>query len=278
MDNIRELTLKGSMLNGALSSIGTITMWQPLFMIKNSIMTGAGFPAVRSLYRGYSINACCDMTNQSVAFFSNNLFTTVIMKSKPLSSGEQILGGLFSGMMASPLLCFCDRIMVVQQLHAGDPVTKQPFTINQVIQKILKVEGARGFMRGFLPTVMRESTNAACFFGLQKTIKAETEKMIEDKKTASVVAYLISGLFSGVLTTPSDLIKTNMQKTIGDFRSVTEMTKSLIKESKSGTVRALFKGCMARSLMMGCLMATMGPLSSKTPALLPECLFKDSKA
>lgn len=278
MNDIRELTPSGSMINGALTSFGTVLTWQPLFMVKNSIMTGAGLPALKSLYRGYPINACCDISNQSVAFFSNNYFATVIMKSKPLSPMEQILGGLFSGMSASPLLCLCDRIMVVQQLHKGDPVTQKMFTINQVIREILKVEGAKGFMRGFTPTVMRESTNAACFFGLQKSIKLETEKWIEDKSTASTVAYLISGLVSGVFTTPSDLVKTNMQKTIGDKSSVVEVVTGLIQKSNHGAVRALFRGCLARSGMMGCLMGTMGPLSAKIQPLLPDVLFKDKTA
>ena len=272
MTTSHDLTLTGSTVNGTLSSFCTVLTCQPLSMVKNSIMTGKGLPGLnRGLYRGYPVNACCDMINQSIGFLANNFFAKVIMQSKPLTPGEHDLGGVFSGMVPAPLYSFCERIMIVQQVNKENPVTKKAYTIAQVVREILRLEGAKGIVRGLIPTIMRESTNFACFFGLQKSIQSETEKWIKNKHAAASVAFLISGCFAGMVTTPADLIKTNMQATLGDPSSFLKVANKLIKQNGRGAM-GLFHGCLPRTMMIGSLMTTMGFFSSNIPRILPESL------
>ncbi len=275
MTTIADLTPTGALLTGTFASFGTTLGWQPLFMIKNSIMTGKGLPQMnpKNLYRGYPINACCDMTNQSVAFFANNFFNNILLAGREQTSMEKLFGGFFSGMMAAPLLCICDRIMIVQQLN-NDPITKKALALQETIKKIHQQEGFKGFFRGLAPTGMRESINAACFFGLQKVLKPQIERLIESKETASSISFLVSGLVAGTLTTPADLIKTNMQSTIGCKKNMLAVTKELINSSQHNVIRALFKGCLARTGMMGCLLLTLGTISNNLPNYLPNSLKK----
>ncbi len=246
MNNSRDLTLTGSMINGALSSFCTISCCHPLYTIKNFRQAGKGFPRP-------------------------NFFATVIMQSKPLTTKERIIGGLASGIVASPFLCICDRVVAVQQLQPKDPITKKTLTITQTVRKVLDKEGPKGLVRGLTPTTIRGSINFGCFFGLQESIQLELEKKIESKKLSRYMSFSILGCFAGVINTPVDLIKTNMQATIGDSSSSFEVANKVIKKIGRGPV-GLFRGWQPRIALMGTLMPTMAFFSDNVSKALPDSL------
>ncbi|MFI0435079.1 MAG: MC/SLC25 family protein [Parachlamydiaceae bacterium] len=278
MSNKVELTAVGSTINGSLSSLATISLCQPLFMLKNSLMTGRGLPRFNfTLYNGYFVNVICDQTNQPLAFTINNIYSTRILEGKTPTLIESILGGCISGTLISPLNSFCERIMIVQQLHP-DPQTNKALSIEQVIQKIYRIEGVKGFVKGVVPTMIRESTNAACFFGVQKILAKEFEDVFENKEKASSLAFITAGLCAGFFTFPSDLIKTILQSNLDgkENHSFKRIRAELIKQEGSNLMKHLIKGCMARTLLMGCLLGNLGFASTQIPKYLPEMFHKHS--
>ncbi len=275
MTTSRDLTLTGSLINGAASSFCTITLCQSLYTIKNFRQAGKGFPSPNMLYTGYIANLCSDGTNQSVALFSNKYFATVIMGSKPLTPVERLIGGIGSGITAAPFLCICDRIVAVQQLHLKEG--GKPLTITQAVRTILDAEGPKGLWRGLTPTTVRGAINFSCFFGLQKPIQEEVEKRVENKKLARYMSFSILGCSAGVVNTPVDLIKTNMQKTIGVSISSFEVANQIIKESGRRPIAALSKGWQPRIFLMGTLMPTMAFFSDNIPKMLPGPLYTNKR-
>ncbi len=274
-----NLTTLGSGCNAGISSFLNISIWQPLFTVKTTVMTGKGMPCIHTLYKGYGANLVCDITNQGTAFVANKFFTNVIMNSKPLSLSEECLGGMFSGAASAPLLSFFERIMILQQDMANNPNVSEKKSAHQLIRDIWDKEHVKGFGRGCLVTAGREAINFGCFFGLSKVLKREMEKWMPDTKLPSSIPYLFAGVIGGSLTTPFDLIKTRMQASIGSKDTASDIAFKILRQGlKAGQcitvsdVRKLFLGGSYRALTIGATMATFGPFTEKVPEFLPEFL------
>lgn len=277
MSSNSDLTPLGSLCVGSLSSVCSISICQPANAIKNHIMTGKGFPRPSfALYRGLRVNLMCDQTNQPLAFLINNYYYNTFLNGKQATVGEKITGGVISGTLISPLLSFCERIMIIQQLHP-DPVTKKGLSIVQVIKKIKESEGIKGFTKGVIPTAGRESINLTCFFGLQKTIEEELKKKLNNKEKASAIAFIASGTIAGALTSPLDLIKTLTQSELDGTKGgyFKKLKASLIKELGPNIPSSFLKSCLARMVLMSGLLGTLGIVSTHIPKLLPKTLFKN---
>jgi hypothetical protein len=99
-----RLNTVGHFVSGALTSFCNISVCHPLFTLKTFAMAGRGLPKPSQLYAGYKVNLGCDISNQAVAFGAYGIFQQVIMNHKELSPFEDLLGGLFAGTTAAPLL------------------------------------------------------------------------------------------------------------------------------------------------------------------------------
>lgn len=279
--SVDTLTAQGSIVHGVLSSLATISVCHPLFTIKTRQMIkklsppekefiGPSFPpeeklSVKVLYRGYAANQFCDITYVAVAYFANNFFKHTIMKDKPLTTGELFLGGIFSGIMASPLQAILERVMVVQQ------AAKESMTAQEAIVSICKHGGPMGMLRGITPTVLRESINCSSLFALSKTIEPVVVKAFGGSEKVSPVAYLVSGLIAGFLTTPFDRCKTLMQEDVKGAISMRMAYKIVLAEG----YRALFRGATARMATIGATTASLGFLGKVLPPCLPSSLHSD---
>lgn len=280
MSTIADLNPIGALLTGSLSSFCTITVNQPISMLKNCWMTGKGLPSLsRQLYRGYPINVLCDQTNQPLAFVVNNVFYQQILQGKSATMGERIFGGFLSGALVSPLLSLCERVMIIQQLHP-DPTTKKSLLVTQVIKKICIIEGKKGLLKGIIPTVGREGINATCFFGIQPILAEKLDAFIGNKERASTIAFIASGAIAGALSTPFDLIKTITQSQLdGTKGSYFKKVKAiLIKEHGANLSLWFTKSCFARTFFISSGLGTLGLASTYIPKFLPKAFYKDQGA
>lgn len=260
---VLNLSLLGNFVNGAASSTSVISLCHPLFTIKTRLMSGLTFFHSKQIYAGFRANLSCDISNQAVAFFAFNFFSTQIMRNNQLSTGENLLGGIFAGFTSAPLLGFLERIMILQQLT--DTHVK-PDSMGTTAKKIVDREGWNGFIRGAEATALRESVNASCFFCLSQIIQPIAEKHIESKNVACLIAYQISGAIGGCLSTPFDVIKTRMQNQLGDKSSFLTIIKKIPKKD-------LFKGVYARILAISSSMMLLGFFSKRIPLFFPEFLY-----
>jgi len=266
MKDISDLNPMGATVNGCIASLMNTTLWQGGYAIKNVYMAEQRFAHPRMWYRGFVVNAACDMLNQAVAFPVNNIYRNVIMQSKPLSSSEQMAGGFFSGTVSSIFLTPLERIMVTQQF-AGDIA----LSISQAVAKIFKREGVRGFVHGFTPTCTRESLGMACFFGLSLSIKKIMPKQAEESFKFFSPSFFTAGVIGGLCTTPADLIRVNMQKT---GKSLKQTVIDLTASKDGVRYQALLRGCLPRMALIGALLSTLGPFSRMIPQYLPDAAFR----
>ena len=125
--------------------------------------------------------------------------------------------------------------------------------------------------------MIRESINITCFFGFQKIIAKEFEHVFENKENASSTAFITSGLIAGLLTAPTDLIKTNIQAKLDSESHYTlkRIKAELIKEHGKELKMLFLKSSVARMLFMGCLLGTLGTTSTMIPNFLPPILYKN---
>lgn len=269
MTTITDLTPLGATITGSLSSICAVSTCQPLIMVKNRLMAGMKLPPIgRVYYRGYPVTITCDQANQPLNFTINNLFSSLILKGKTPSTEDKIISGFLSGTAASILVTPCERVMILQQCGTD-------LSIKQVFSQIYKIEGARGFFKGYLPTTGREVVSATCFFGLQKDLKKMFSQYISDENHASRTAYFVSGLVAGFFTTPIDLIKTLAQRDLNsDPRYFKYVKSSFIKEHGKDYIPFLAKSFISRSVFLGCLLGALGTASTFIPQHLPQILHK----
>ena len=252
----------GSGIQGTISSFINMAAWQPLFAVKSYQMMGKGLPPLSHLYRGYRINVLADMSNQGVAFLVFRAYSFHVYNDFPMSAHETLGAGVVAGIAAAPLQGACERVMILQQLQ------KTPLSIMTTLNKIHLAEGACGVFRGLVPTMMRESVNTTCFFGLSQFFYGKMITLTDSVYVANSVSYLAAGIFGGILTTPADVIKTRIQSRVGKAPSISEIIKEV-------GYRNLFKGGLARAGTIGATMMTLGLLSKEIPLLLPRCLHSD---
>ena len=265
--NVETLTAHGSLIHGMLSSLITIPLCHPLFTVKTRQMTGQGFPPLREVYRGYGANQFCDVNYVAVAYLANNFFTKTIMQGKELNTAELFLGGFFSGIIAAPIQAVIERVMIVQQ------AAKVELSTQKTLLSIYKQGGALGIFRGITPTMWREATNCTCFFALSKTIEPTLKKTLNGSDLASPVAYLVSGMIAGFVTTPFDLAKTLMQEDVTGSITVKKAYKQLLGKGYHG----LFRGATARMATIGATTACLGILTKVIPPLLPSSLHTENE-
>ena len=229
---IKDLTTFGSIVNSGFSSVCNITIVHPLFSLKTHRMTTGKFPpfSLPLLYRGYGANICCDLSCQTVNFIANNFFANSLMHSKSMNVQQQALGGIFSGCMATPLLNFVERVMILKQIGFGNHQTGQLYTTKKIILAIWEIEGWRGFIKGGIPTLFREGISSACFFGLSKALEPSVKEVIPFELLASFISFFLSGAISGSVTTSFDLVKTRMQSVVGQNRSFITVAIEIIKK------------------------------------------------
>ena len=287
MTTISDLTKTGALLNGMLASNLTILIVHPIFTLKTFMMTKGHLPHMSQAYLGLAENLICDATNQMAGFLGIKIFSDAIgVGSRELTEKEGFLGGMFAGVLTSPLLSYTERMMILDQVGKKSPLNASPLMQRllpkkacesvRLIKHIWQKEGMRGFIRGTSLTTCRESSNMACFFGLQKVLESQVKKAMGEmenmtssaSKTSAIISslsYGVVGVFSGLITTPFDFIKTRVQAEIGGSGSAWQKSVSIVKDHG---LRTLFTGGVARMGTIGATWLVLGPVSKQVRQML----------
>ena len=115
---------------------------------------------------------------------------------------------------------------------------------NLTTRNIIKQEGLKGLYQGYTPTLIRQSLNQASRFLFYQHYK---EYIIQKNKQFSPYHSLQGGVFAGIfsviISTPADVLKTQMQE--GKKESILPIIKNIYKQFG---ISGFWRGSLARML------------------------------
>lgn len=141
-----------------------------------------------ALYRGVSLTALRQGTNQAVNFTAYTEFKALLQKWQPqyegvnLPSWQTTLIGLVSGAMGPFSNAPIDTIKTRLQKTPAEPGQTAMQRITLIAKDMLKQEGPKAFYKGITPRVMRVAPGQAVTFTVYEYLK----KKIEDTKVPFV--------------------------------------------------------------------------------------------
>lgn len=134
----------------------------------------------------------------------------------------------------------------VRSVQAG--VYSSPF---QAASSIVKQTGPRGLFTGYVPTLMEDVPDMAFKFAAYETLRSLHTKLSNGGKadmTEDFIMGAISGAVAAGMTTPLDVVKTNMMCGAARRPSMLSATKEVMT---SGGYKAFFTGFGPRALSNG---------------------------
>jgi len=145
-----------------------------------------------------------------------------------------ISAGLFAGFVESTL------VTVPSETIKTKLIKNNKLSVRDVI----KMEGLRGLYQGYLPTLGRQSLNQASRFLFYQHYKDMiTKKNGEFSGMHSFIGGVGAGIFSVAISTPMDVLKTQMQE--GKPTNMSQLTKDIY--FKNG-IKGFWRGSLARLL------------------------------
>lgn len=143
-----------------------------------TILREEGFGA---LYRGVTLTALRQGTNQAVNFTAYTEFKAMLQKAQPqyaeksLPSYQTTLIGLVSGAMGPFSNAPIDTIKTRLQKSPAQPGETALARITHIAKIMFKEEGAKAFYKGITPRVMRVAPGQAVTFTVYEFIKGKLE-------------------------------------------------------------------------------------------------------
>lgn len=148
-----------------------------------TVLREEGFGA---LYRGVSLTALRQGTNQAVNFTAYTEFKEMLQKAQPQYEGKNLpsyqttLIGLISGAMGPFSNAPIDTIKTRLQKTPAEPGQSAVSRITLIAKDMFKQEGFRAFYKGITPRVMRVAPGQAVTFTVYEFLK----KKLEDSRLA----------------------------------------------------------------------------------------------
>lgn len=290
---MNNMTDFGYLTTGTIVSCLNISVLHPFFTLKTQLMNRE---KVSKLYHGFRANLLCDISNQVVNFYVFGCLKNRAMMytRRDLTDAECALLGIFSGSSSGAGLSLTERLMIIQMDRAKptDSMLGGSNTMRSIVREVVATEGIRGVLNGMIPTMIRESVNSACFFGLSKHFRPKLQRVLVGDVQENTLAqeikvvsssYLLAGMISGAVTTPVDTVKTRMQRVVAphgapEKKSGIQLAKELWRELRIDQLarRDFFKATLARSLTIGLSQGLiMGPVADLLlPKVMPSFFFK----
>jgi len=135
---------------------------------------------IGAIYRGVSLTALRQGTNQAVNFSAYTEFKAILQKyhgtGKELPSWETALIGLVSGAMGPFSNAPIDTIKTRLQKTPAEPGETALSRITKIATNMFKQEGPRAFYKGITPRVMRVAPGQAVTFTVYEFLKEKLEK------------------------------------------------------------------------------------------------------
>lgn len=133
------------------------------------------------LYRGVSLTALRQGTNQAANFTAYSELKALLQKYQPEYSNAQLPSyqttviGLISGAMGPFSNAPIDTIKTRLQRTKGEPGQSAMTRITLITKEMIKQEGARAFYKGITPRVMRVAPGQAVTFTVYEFLKGKLE-------------------------------------------------------------------------------------------------------
>jgi len=187
-----------------------------------------------SFYRGISPVLIFNIPKVALRFYSFEVMNKHLSNyNKNLNT---ILSGLFAGFVESTLVTVPSETIKTKFI-------KNP---KLGVFDIIKLEGARGLYQGYFPTLYRQSLNQASRFLFFQHYKEHISKKEKFTNIHSFIGGVGAGLFSVLVSTPFDVIKTQAQE--GSRKGMIELGKEIYKEHG---ILGYWRGSLARVLRVG---------------------------
>lgn len=154
----------------------------------HALLTVLREEGVGALYRGVSLTALRQGTNQAVNFTAYTELKEFLQKLQPQFEGKNLPGyqttliGLISGAMGPFSNAPIDTIKTRLQKTPAEPGQTAISRIAAISRDMFKQEGARAFYKGITPRVMRVAPGQAVTFTVYEYLK----KKLEDSNWAIV--------------------------------------------------------------------------------------------
>jgi solute carrier family 25 citrate transporter 1 len=133
------------------------------------------------LYRGVSLTALRQGTNQAANFTAYSELKALLQRYQPEYSNTQLPSyqttviGLISGAMGPFSNAPIDTIKTRLQRTKGEPGQSAMTRITLITKEMIKQEGARAFYKGITPRVMRVAPGQAVTFTVYEILKGKLE-------------------------------------------------------------------------------------------------------
>ena len=182
----------------------------------------------KGFYRGITPVLAFNIPKVALRFYSYEYF------SKKMVNCDKNLRTISSGFLAG----FVEStfITVPSETIKTKMIKNPSLTVWQTINK-------GGLYQGYIPTVARQSLNQASRFFFYQHYKEWVEKKGKFTNLNSFIGGVGAGCFSVVVSTPADVLKTQMQE--GEKHKINFLIKHIYKENG---ILGFWRGSLARLL------------------------------
>jgi solute carrier family 25 (mitochondrial citrate transporter), member 1 len=196
------------------------------------------------LYRGYIPVLSCAIPKAAVRFGSYHLYQSVIIKF--IKDTEDPLVGFYSGFLAGATEAI---LVVVPQETLKTKMIELNLGFRGGLKHAMKNGGIASLYDGFVPTVMKQSTNQAIHFsvyGLYRNLITTNNNQSAFTTIDALYGGLLAGTCSVCTNNPIDVVKTRMQSfSAHEYSSTSDCFKKILTNEGPS---AFYKGLFSRLL------------------------------
>lgn len=190
-----------------------------------NIYNSGGF---QSFYRGISPVLFFNIPKVASRFYSYEYMSKHLENQN--KNVRTIFSGLFAGFVESTLITVPSETIKTKMIK-NDKLT---------VFDILKT---KGLYQGYVPTLTRQSLNQASRFYFYQNYKEYIEKKERFTSFHSFVGGVGAGCFSVLISTPADVVKTQMQE--GEKHKIKFLIDNIWRENG---IKGFWRGSLARLL------------------------------
>lgn len=187
-----------------------------------------------SFYRGLSPVLFFNIPKVISRFYGYDYSKNYLQSKNITGNTNIILSGLFAGFVESTLVTVPSETIKTKMIKNS----------SLSIKDVIKNEGIRGLYQGYVPTLIRQSLNQSSRFLFYQHYK---DYIIKKEKQFSPYYSLQGGVFAGIfsiiVSSPADVIKTQMQE--GKKERIIPIIKKIYKNYG---IRGFWRGSLARTL------------------------------
>ena len=185
-------------------------------------------------YRGLTPVLFFNIPKVASRFYAYNIFSKHLQEKSFNKDAVSILSGLFAGFVESTLITVPSETIKTKMIRFPHMKTMD----------VVRESGIRGLYLGYFPTLYRQSLNQASrfyFFNKYKDYVSSREKMTNAHSFWGGVG---AGIFSVIVSSPMDVLKTQMQEeSVKQKSSMVQLSKTIYN---SYGILGFWRGSLAR--------------------------------